>query len=44
MKELKCKKCNEPTKCDEEAVKVTCCECSMIDYVQHCEKQIMGVS
>ena len=44
MIELKCKKCNEPTKCDEEAVKVTCCECSMIDFIIHCENKMMGIA
>ena len=31
-------------KCDEESVAVTCCECSMIDLIINCEKQIQGVS
>ena len=44
MIKLKCKKCNVPTTCDEEAVKVTCSECSMIDLILHCENQIMGVA
>ena len=44
MKELKCKKCNEPTKCDVESVAVTCSECSMIDLIINCENQIQGVS
>ena len=44
MIELKCKKCNVPTTCDENAVKVTCSECSMIDLILHCENQILGVA
>ena len=44
MIELKCKKCNVPTTCDEEAVKVTCSECSMIDLIIYCENQILGVA
>ena len=31
MNELNCKKCNTPTRCDEEAVAITCSMCSMQD-------------
>ena len=45
MIELKCKKCNgNEKKCDSDVVAFTCCECSMIDLIQHCENQLMGVS
>ena len=44
MIELKCKKCNgETIKCDEGVVAVTCGTCSMVDLIDHLEKQIVGV-
>ena len=30
MNELECKECNEPTKCSEEAVAVTCSDCTSV--------------
>ena len=33
MIELKCKKCDTPTACDEEAVAITCSLCSMLDVM-----------
>ena len=50
MIELMCKKCNgadhndTPIKCDEGVVSVTCGTCSMVDLIDHLEKQIMGVA
>ena len=50
MIELMCKKCNggdhnnEPILCDEGVVSVTCGTCSMVDLLDHCEKQLVGVA
>ena len=45
MIELKCKKCNgNEKKCDSDVVAFTCSECSMIDLIINCEKQIMGIA
>ena len=48
MKELMCKKCNggdtngKPIKCDLDVVSVTCGTCSMIDLIDHLEKEMMN--
>ena len=48
MKELMCKKCNggdcggKPIKCDSDVVSVTCGTCSMIDLIDHLEKDMMN--
>ena len=48
MKELMCKKCNggdcggKPILCDEDVVSVTCGTCSMIDLIDHLEKQMLN--
>ena len=35
MNELNCKSCNEPTSCSEEAVAVTCSDCTSVPTNEH---------
>ena len=41
---LNCKKCNEPTICDDDVVAVTCGLCSMIDLVEKLDDEIVGIA